>query len=208
MNEQLKIQLSALPETPGVYQYYNKKGNLLYVGKAKNLKKRVNSYFNKTHDSGRIRLLVKKIDRIETINVATEYDALLLENTLIKKNKPRYNIMLRDDKTYPWICIKKEPFPRIISTRKLVKDGSEYFGPYSSIRVMRTLLELIRELYFIRTCSYDLSEDNIEKGKYKVCLEYHIDRCKGPCEGLQTEADYDMQIQAIRNIIRLSLIHI
>ncbi|MDK7375048.1 excinuclease ABC subunit UvrC [Weeksella virosa] len=202
MNEQLKIQLSALPETPGVYQYYNKKGNLLYVGKAKNLKKRVNSYFNKTHDSGRIRLLVKKIDRIETINVATEYDALLLENTLIKKNKPRYNIMLRDDKTYPWICIKKESFPRIISTRKLVKDGSEYFGPYSSIRVMRTLLELIRELYFIRTCSYDLSEDNIEKGKYKVCLEYHIDRCKGPCEGLQTEADYDMQIQAIRNIIR------
>ncbi len=202
MKEHLKLQLSTLPETPGVYQYYNKKNELLYVGKAKNLKKRVNSYFNKTHDSGRLRILVNNIDRIETINVLTEYDALLLENNLIKKNKPRYNIMLRDDKTYPWICIKKEPFPRIFSTRKIVKDGSEYFGPYSSVKVMRTLLDLIRELYFIRTCSYDLTETNIEKNKYKVCLEYHIGRCKGPCEGYQTEDEYDLQIQAIRNIIK------
>ena len=202
MKEHLKLQLSTLPETPGVYQYYNKKNELLYVGKAKNLKKRVNSYFNKTHDSGRLRILVNNIDRIETINVLTEYDALLLENNLIKKNKPRYNIMLRDDKTYPWICIKKEPFPRIFSTRKILKDGSEYFGPYSSVKVMRTLLDLIRELYFIRTCSYDLTETNIKKNKYKVCLEYHIGRCKGPCEGYQTEDEYDLQIQAIRNIIK------
>ena len=194
--------MAALPNSPGVYQYYNKKGELLYVGKAKSLKKRVNSYFNKTHDSARIRIMVNKIETIETINVLTEYDALLLENNLIKKNKPRYNIMLRDDKTYPWICIKKEPFPRIFSTRKIIKDGSEYFGPYSSVRVMKTLLDLIRDLYFIRTCSYDLSEKNIESEKYKVCLEYHIGRCKGPCEGLQTEEAYSKQIDAIRNIIK------
>lgn len=202
MKEHLKLQLAALPDSPGVYQYYNKKGELLYVGKAKSLKKRVNSYFNKTHDSARIRIMVNKIESIETINVLTEYDALLLENNLIKKNKPRYNIMLRDDKTYPWICIKKEPFPRIFSTRKIIKDGSEYFGPYSSVRVMKTLLDLIRDLYFIRTCSYDLSEKNIESEKYKVCLEYHIGRCKGPCEGLQTEEAYSKQIDAIRNIIK------
>lgn len=202
MKEHLKLQLAALPDSPGVYQYYNKKGELLYVGKAKSLKKRVNSYFNKTHDSARIRIMVNKIETIETINVLTEYDALLLENNLIKKNKPRYNIMLRDDKTYPWICIKKEPFPRIFSTRKIIKDGSEYFGPYSSVRVMKTLLDLIRDLYFIRTCSYDLSEKNIESEKYKVCLEYHIGRCKGPCEGLQTEEAYSKQIDAIRNIIK------
>ncbi|WP_068597698.1 excinuclease ABC subunit UvrC [Vaginella massiliensis] len=202
MKEHLKLQLAALPDSPGVYQYYNKKGDLLYVGKAKSLKKRVNSYFSKTHDSRRIQMMVNNIDAIETINVLTEYDALLLENNLIKKNKPRYNILLRDDKTYPWICIKKEPFPRVFYTRKVIKDGSEYFGPYSSIRVMRTLLDLIRELYFIRTCNYNLSEENIQKGKYKVCLEYHIGRCKGPCEGLQTEEEYQKQIQAIRNIIK------
>lgn len=202
MNENVKLKLASLPETPGVYQYYNKNGDLLYVGKAKNLKRRVNSYFNKTHDSKRLRVLVSNIANIETINVNTEYDALLLENNLIKEHQPRYNILLKDDKTYPWICIKNERFPRIFSTRNIIKDGSEYYGPYSSIKIMKVLLGLIKELYQVRTCTYDLSEKNIENNKYKVCLEYHIGNCQGPCEGLQSEEEYMTQINAIRSIIK------
>ncbi|HEY4539269.1 MAG TPA: excinuclease ABC subunit UvrC [Faecalibacter sp.] len=202
MNENVKLKLASLPETPGVYQYYNKNGDLLYVGKAKNLKRRVNSYFNKTHDSKRLRVLVSNIDNIETINVNSEYDALLLENNLIKEHQPRYNILLKDDKTYPWICIKNERFPRLFSTRNVIKDGSEYYGPYSSVKTMKILLGLIKELYQIRTCSYDLSEKNIENDKYKVCLEYHIGNCQGPCEGFQSEEDYNAQINGIRSIIK------
>lgn len=202
MNENIKLKLASLPDSPGVYQYYNKKGDLLYIGKAKNLKRRVSSYFNKQHDSKRLRVLVSNIETIETINVNSEYDALLLENNLIKEHKPRYNILLKDDKTYPWICIKNERFPRIFSTRNVIKDGSEYFGPYSSVKTMKVLLGLIKELYQIRTCSYDLSEKNIENDKYKVCLEYHIGNCLGPCEGYQTEEEYNEQITAIRNIIK------
>ncbi|WP_291098453.1 MULTISPECIES: excinuclease ABC subunit UvrC [unclassified Empedobacter] len=202
MNENVKLKLASLPETPGVYQYYNKKGDLLYIGKAKNLKRRVNSYFNKQHDSKRLRVLVSNIDNIETINVNSEYDALLLENNLIKEHQPRYNILLRDDKTYPWICIKNERFPRIFSTRNVIKDGSEYFGPYSNGKAMKVLLGLIKELYQLRTCSYDLSEKNIENHKFKVCLEYHIGNCLGPCEAYQTEEEYNEQISAIRNIIK------
>ena len=202
MNENVKLKLASLPETPGVYQYYNKKGDLLYIGKAKNLKRRVNSYFNKQHDSKRLRVLVSNIDNIETINVNSEYDALLLENNLIKEHQPRYNILLRDDKTYPWICIKNERFPRIFSTRNVIKDGSEYFGPYSNGKAMKVLLGLIKELYQLRTCSYDLSEKNIENHKFKVCLEYHIGNSLGPCEAYQTEEEYNEQISAIRNIIK------
>ncbi|WP_333662408.1 excinuclease ABC subunit UvrC [Chishuiella changwenlii] len=202
MDDNIKLKLASLPETPGVYQYYNKKGDLLYIGKAKNLKRRVNSYFNKQHDSKRLRVLVSNIDTIETINVNSEYDALLLENNLIKEHQPRYNILLKDDKTYPWICIKKEHFPRIFYTRNIIKDGSEYFGPYSNVKTMKVLLGLIKELYQIRTCSYDLNEKNIENNKYKVCLEYHIGNCQGPCEGYQTEEEYNKQIAAIRSIIK------
>ena len=202
MNENIKLKLASLPDSPGVYQYYNKKGDLLYIGKAKNLKRRVSSYFNKQHDSKRLRVLVSNIDTIETINVNSEYDALLLENNLIKEHKPRYNIILKDDKTYPWICIKNERFPRIFSTRNIIKDGSEYFGPYSSVKTMKVLLGLIKELYQIRTCNYDLTDKNIENNKYKVCLEYHIGNCLGPCEGYQTEEEYNEQISAIRNIIK------
>ena len=202
MNENVKLKLASLPETPGVYQYYNKKGDLLYIGKAKNLKRRVNSYFNKQHDSKRLRVLVSNIYNIETINVNSEYDALLLENNLIKEHQPRYNILLRDDKTYPWICIKNERFPRIFSTRNVIKDGSEYFGPYSNGKAMKVLLGLIKELYQLRTCSFDLSEKNIKNHKFKVCLEYHIGNCLGPCEAYQTEEEYNEQISAIRNIIK------
>lgn len=202
MQENLKLIIQTLSEKSGVYQYYDKNGKILYVGKAKNLKKRVSSYFNKTQDSGKTRLLVSKIADIQTIVVDTEFDALLLENNLIKKYLPRYNVMLRDDKTYPWICIKNEPFPRVFKTRKLIKDGSEYFGPYASVGILNALLELIREIYQIRTCNYDLSQKNIEAGKFKVCLEYHIGNCLGPCEGLQSEENYDKNIQAIRQIIK------
>ncbi len=198
----LKIQLSTLPDSPGVYQFYNKKETLLYVGKAKNLKKRVASYFNKKHDYGKTRMLVKQIESIRHIVVPTETDALLLENNLIKKYQPKYNVMLKDDKSYPWICIKNERFPRIFPTRKLIKDGSEYFGPYTSMNTVRTLLDLIRGVYPLRTCNYDLSEKKIQEGRYKVCLEFHLGNCKGPCEGIQTEEDYNAQISDIRNIIK------
>ncbi|NNC70258.1 MAG: excinuclease ABC subunit UvrC [Flavobacteriaceae bacterium] len=201
-DSQLKIQLQTLPSSPGVYQYYDKDGGILYVGKAKNLKKRVASYFTKNHEYGKTKVLVKKISSIKHIVVNTESDALLLENSLIKKYQPRYNVMLKDDKTYPWICIKKEPFPRVFMTRTFIKDGSEYFGPYTSVRTAKALLSLIKELYPLRTCAYDLSPKNIANGKYKVCLEYHIKNCAGPCEGLQEEIDYLEDIKAIRNIIK------
>ncbi len=198
----LKLQLKTLPNSPGVYQYYDKDAVILYVGKAKNLKKRVASYFTKNHEYGKTKVLVKKIVSIKHIVVATETDALLLENSLIKKLQPRYNIMLKDDKTYPWICIKKERFPRIFLTRNVIKDGSEYFGPYTSVRTVRALLDLMKELYAIRTCKYDLSKKNIENKKYKVCLEYHLGNCKAPCESLQTEDNYLKDIAAIRSIIK------
>ncbi len=202
MSTSLEIQLKTLPNSPGVYQYYDKDGRILYVGKAKNLKKRVGSYFTKNHENTKTRILVKKIVQINHIVVNTETDALLLENNLIKKYQPRYNIMLKDDKTYPWICIKKERFPRVFMTRRVIKDGSEYYGPYTNVRTVKLLLDLIRELYPLRTCKYDLSQDKIKAKKYKLCLEYHMGNCAGPCEDLQTEETYLEMIKVIRNIIR------
>lgn len=201
----INVQISTLPDNPGVYQFYDAAGKILYVGKAKNLKKRVSSYFNKKQEYGKTRVLVKKIHTIKHIVVSTESDALLLENNLIKKLLPRYNVLLKDDKSYPWICIKNERFPRIFPTRKLIKDGSEYYGPYTSMKTVRTLLELVKSLYPLRTCNYDLSEEKIEAGKYKVCLEYHLGNCLGPCEGLQGEKEYNDQIEDIRQIIKGNL---
>jgi excinuclease ABC subunit C len=194
--------VAALPYNPGVYQYYNSEGNLLYIGKAKNLKKRVSSYFNKLHDSHKTNVLVKQIADIKYIVVETEYDALLLENNLIKKHQPKYNILLKDDKTYPWIVIKHEDFPRVMVTRKPLKDGSIYFGPYASGTMMYTLLDLIKELFKLRTCNLQLTKTNIEKHKFRLCLEHHIGNCKGPCEGLQTREDYDESITAIKSILK------
>jgi excinuclease ABC subunit C len=201
-NPTLALQILTLPDNPGVYQYYDKDGKILYVGKAKNLKKRVSSYFNKIHDTAKTNVLVKKIVTIKHIVVPTETDALLLENNLIKTLQPRYNVLLRDDKSYPWLCIKKEPFSRIFATRRMVKDGSEYFGPYTSFKTVNTILELIKELYPLRTCNYDLSQSNIDSGKFKVCLEYHIGNCKGPCEGYETIENYQKQVDAIREILK------
>ena len=201
-NPTLQLQIQSFPDGPGVYQYYDKEDKILYVGKAKNLKKRVASYFNKIHDTAKTNVLVKKIVTIKHIVVPTETDALLLENNLIKTLQPRYNVLLRDDKTYPWICIKKEAFPRIFPTRRMVKDGSEYFGPYTSFKTVNTILELIKELYPLRTCNYDLSKNNIEAHKFKVCLEYHIGNCKGPCEGFELLENYQKQVDAIREILK------
>ncbi|WP_323787209.1 excinuclease ABC subunit UvrC [Psychroserpens sp.] len=201
-NPSLDLQLKTLPREPGVYQYYDIEGKLIYVGKAKNIKKRVSSYFAKTHENGKTRVLVKKIANIKHIVVETEKDALLLENNLIKKYQPRYNVLLKDDKSYPWICIKKERFPRVFSTRRVFKDGSEYFGPYTSMKTVHTLLDLIKGLYHLRTCNFNLSEEKIESGKYKVCLEYHLGNCKGPCEGFQKEEEYNQYIIAIREILK------
>lgn len=198
----LDIQIKTLPSSPGIYQYYDNKGKLLYIGKAKNLKKRVQSYFNKVQDNGRIRTLVKKIHSIKHIVVATETDALLLENNLIKKYQPRYNVMLKDDKSYPWICIKNERFPRVFPTRRVIKDGSEYYGPYTSMKTVKTLLDLIKSLYKLRTCNYDLSKQKIDAGKFKVCLEYHLGNCKGPCENKQSEESYHKNIDHIRQIVK------
>lgn len=198
----LTVQLKTLPSSPGVYQYFDSKGTIIYVGKAKNLKKRVNSYFTKNHDNHKTRILVKNIVTIEHIVVESEMDALLLENNLIKKHKPRYNVLLKDDKTYPWICIKKERFPRIFATRKIIKDGSEYFGPYTSMNTVRTLLDLIKGLYPLRSCNYDLSEEKIEAQKYKLCLEYHLGNCLAPCEDKIDASQYDENITAIRAIIK------
>lgn len=198
----IAIQFKTLPTDPGVYQYFDKNDTVIYVGKAKNLKRRVTSYFTKVHDNAKTRILVKKIHRMEHIVVPTEVDALLLENNLIKKYRPRYNILLKDDKTYPWICVKKEAFPRIFSTRMVIRDGSEYFGPYPNVKTVYTLLELIRGLYPIRTCNYDLSEEKIQKQSYKVCLEYHIGNCLAPCESKVREEEYNQNIAAIRDIIK------
>ena len=202
MQVDLELQLKILPSDPGVYRYYDKKGGLLYVGKAKNLKKRVSSYFNKNQVGYRTRLMVSKIERIETTVVNSEYDALLLENNLIKEHQPFYNILLKDDKSYPWICIKKEPFPRIFLTRNLVKDGSEYYGPYAKVRQAKALIDVIKNLYKLRTCNLNLSQEKIKEGKYKVCLEYHIKNCEGVCEGFETEENYTEKIDAIRGIIK------
>jgi len=201
--EKLQHKLRSLPKKPGVYQFFDKDGKIIYVGKAKILKNRVSSYFNSEHSaSGKTRIMVRKIIDFKTIVVETELDALLLENNLIKKYQPRYNILLKDDKTYPWICIKKEPFPRIFSTRKLIKDGSEYYGPYASVKMMNTVLDLIRQLYPVRTCNYNLSDKNIQSEKFKVCLEYHIGKCLAPCVGKQTTEEYDKDIAEIRMIIK------
>lgn len=202
MNPDLELQLKSLSSEPGVYRYYDKDNQLLYVGKAKNLKNRVMSYFHKPSSNYRLQIMVRKIHRLETTIVPSEYDALLLENNLIKEHQPFYNILLKDDKSYPWICIKNEPFPRIFLTRKVVKDGSEYFGPYAKIKPAKVLLEIIKEIYKIRTCTLDLSETKINQGKYKVCLEYHIKNCEGACEGLETEEHYNKNIKSIRGIIK------
>ncbi|KQT25675.1 excinuclease ABC subunit C [Chryseobacterium sp. Leaf405] len=202
MNPSLELQLKTLPSEPGVYRYYDKNEHLLYVGKAKNLKKRVLSYFNKNLPGYRTRIMVGKIQRLETTIVNSEYDALLLENNLIKEHQPFYNVMLKDDKTYPWICIKNEDFPRIFLTRTKIKDGSEYFGPYAKVRPAKILLDTIKHIYKLRTCNLNLSPQKIEDGKYKVCLEYHIKNCEGPCEGLESKEDYDEKIDAIRGIIK------
>ena len=198
----LEIQIKTLPHQPGVYQYFDVDEKLIYVGKAKDIKKRVSSYFTKHHDYGKTRVLVKNIVSVKHIVVETENDALLLENNLIKKYQPKYNVMLKDDKSYPWICIKKERFPRVFTTRRVFKDGSEYFGPYTSMKTVKTLLGLIKGLYQLRTCNYDLSEAKIKAGKYKVCLEYHLGNCKGACEGYETEEEYHANITAIREILK------
>lgn len=203
MFEHLRDKIKRIPHSPGIYQYYDKNGVIIYVGKAKNLKKRVSSYFNKSQkDSAKTAILVRKVMDIKYLVVETELDALLLENNLIKKYLPKYNIQLKDDKTYPWICIKKEPFPRVFSTRRVVKDGSKYFGPYASVKMMHTLLDLIKDVYPLRTCKLNLSKQAIEKGNYKVCLEYHIGNCKGPCEKKQTEEEYQQYIDEISNILK------
>jgi excinuclease ABC subunit C len=192
-----------LPHSPGVYKYFNEEGDIIYVGKAKSLKSRVSSYFVKSSDKSRkTRQLVREIQKIEYTLVDTEFDALLLENNLIKQLQPRYNILLRDDKTYPYICVTKERFPRVIATRKLRPGGGAYFGPYASVKAMNSLLELVRKLYTIRTCKLALTADNVAKQKFKVCLEYHIKNCQGPCEGLQAEADYQRDIDQVVHILK------
>lgn len=201
--EKLETIVRALPDKPGVYQYFDEKGKIIYIGKAKSLRKRVASYFNKDSGiSGKTMVMVRKIFDIRHIVVSSELDALLLENNLIKKYQPRYNVNLKDDKTFPWICIKNEAFPRIFPTRNVIHDGSDYFGPYASVKLMNTLLDLIRQLYKIRTCKHNLSEKNLSEKKFKVCLEYHLGNCKGPCEGLQSEQEYNDTLTEIRQIIK------
>ena len=198
----IKMILSILPDKPGCYQYFDDKGTIIYVGKAKNLKRRVSSYFNKEHDSNKTRVLVKQIRDIKYIVVNTEEDALLLENNLIKQYRPRYNVMLKDDKTYPSITVKNEYFPRIFQTRNIVKDGSQYYGPYPSVYTAKVMLQMLKELYPLRTCKYPLTPESIAAGKYEVCLEYHIKRCKGPCVGLQSMEEYQQNISEIKEILR------
>jgi len=201
-SDAIEIQLKSLPEVPGVYQYFDKQDKIIYIGKAKNVKKRVTSYFNKTVENHKTRVLVKNISRIEHVVVDSEMDALLLENNLIKKYKPRYNILLKDDKTYPWICIKNEPFPRVFFTRKVFKDGSEYFGPFTSLKTVRSLFDLVKGLYPLRSCNYDLSKEKISAQKYKVCLEYHIGNCLAPCVAAIDTASYGKNIESIRQILK------
>lgn len=194
--------VTVLPSDPGVYQFFDDNGRIIYVGKAKNLKRRVASYFNREPDNGKTRVLVKKIRDIRHIVVNSEEDALLLENNLIKKYQPRYNVLLKDDKTFPWIVIRNEPFPRVYQTRQFIKDGSLYFGPYTSVVIVRALIDLFRHLYPLRTCRLQLTPENISKGKFKRCLEYHIGNCKAPCEAMQTEAEYQVYIEEIKNILK------
>lgn len=203
MNDYLKLIIQNIPEKPGCYQYYDEKGVIIYVGKAKNLKKRVSSYFTKNHhDSPKTRILVSKIRDIKYIVVATEDDTFILENNLIKEYQPRYNILLKDDKTYTSIVIKNEYFPRVLQTRKIIKDGSQYFGPYSSTIGIKILIENLHKLYPIRTCNLNLTPENIQSGKFRVCLEYHIKRCLGPCVGLQNLEDYNKNIESIKQILK------
>ncbi len=202
INEYLKGIVSNLPESPGIYQYLNSEGTIIYVGKAKNLKRRVSSYFNREHPNGKTRLLVRKITDIKYIVVNSEEDALLLENNLIKKYKPRYNVLLKDDKTYPSICVSNEYFPRVFKTRNIVRNGSIYYGPYSHIPSMNALLDLIKKLYPLRTCHHALTPENIRNGKFEVCLEYHIKNCKGPCIGKQTHENYLRDIDEIKKILK------
>ncbi|MDG1189275.1 MAG: excinuclease ABC subunit UvrC [Flavobacteriales bacterium] len=199
---EIQSVLLNLTTEAGVYRFYDKEDGLLYIGKAKNLKRRVSSYFNREHDSFKTTYMVRKIDRIEILVVETEMDALLLENNLIKKYQPRYNILLKDDKTYPWICIKKEPFPRVFYTRTLIKDGSEYFGPYTNPKLVNTMLSFIRQIYPLRTCKFNLSQDNIKAKKFKECLEFHIGNCLAPCVGKQKTSDYEKDITQIRQILK------
>ena len=207
-NTSLQNLIRSLPGKPGIYQYFDKDKKVIYVGKAKNLKKRVASYFTKSHRSGKLKMLVRKIDDIKFVITNTELDALLLENNLIKKYQPKYNIQLKDDKSFPWICIKNEPFPRIFPTRNLHKDGSDYFGPYASVRMMRTLLDIVKQLYPLRTCTLNLKPAVIEKKNYKVCLEYHIGNCKAPCVGKQSEEDYNNTIDQIKSIIKGNIVSV
>ena len=201
--DELKYSSSIIPDLPGVYLFSDNSGKILYIGKAKNLRKRVSSYFQgKKNQNNKINILLKKIAKINHFVVENETDALLLENNLIKKHQPKYNILLKDDKTYPWICIKNESFPRIFLTRKIVKDGSEYFGPYTSMHMVKTLLELIRQSYQLRTCNYHLTEKNIHDARFKLCLEYHIGNCKGPCEGIQSEWEYNESVLQIKEILK------
>ena len=202
VNEHLKGIIQNLPETPGIYQYLNTEGTIIYVGKAKNLKRRVNSYFNREHPNGKTRILVSKIADIKYIVVKTEEDALLLENNLIKKYRPRYNVLLKDDKSYPSICVSNEYFPRVFKTRNIIHDGSNYYGPYSHVPSMNALLELINKLYPLRTCRHSLTPENIRGGKFDICLEYHIKNCKGPCIGKQSHEEYMKDIREIKNILK------
>ena len=198
----VREKVKLLPHSPGVYQFFDADGKILYVGKAKDLRHRVSSYFAKNHTDGKTNLLVRKIVDLRVIHVPTEFEALLLENSLIKEHQPRYNILLRDDKSFPFIRIRNERMPRVEAIRNPEEDGSEYYGPYASVRTMKTVLGLVHKLYKLRTCNYDLSQRNIEKGKYKRCLEYHIGNCKAPCEGLQSEAEYTAHMGQVREIVK------
>ncbi|MBN2482162.1 MAG: excinuclease ABC subunit UvrC [Bacteroidales bacterium] len=206
MHSTIKVKIGNIPEKPGVYQFYNQTGEILYIGKAKNLRKRISSYFGKVNTIHyKQKILVSKIHDIKYILVENESDALLLENNLIKEYKPKYNVLLKDDKTFPWICIKNEPFARVFYTRKIINDGSEYFGPYTSVMMIKTLFALIKQLYKLRTCNYSLTQENILKKKYKRCLEYYLENCKAPCEGLQSENDYNASLKQIREILKGNL---
>ncbi|MEM9866800.1 MAG: excinuclease ABC subunit UvrC [Bacteroidota bacterium] len=201
-NTAVEVQIHSLPDNPGVYQFFDSEGIILYVGKAKNLKKRVSSYFTKKQEYGKTRVMVKKIRSIRHIVVATESDALLLENNLIKEHQPRYNVLLKDDKSYPWICIKNELFPRIFMTRNIIKDGSEYFGPYTSVKTVKTLLDLIKSVHPLRTCKHQLTQEKIDAGKFKFSLEYHLGFCQGACQGLISQGEYQERIEKVKEIIK------
>lgn len=201
--EHIDSILETIPDTPGIYQYLNKTGQIIYIGKAKNLKKRVYSYFFKdNHENGKTTILVKNISDIKYMVVETEQDALLLENSLIKKHQPRYNVLLKDDKTFPWICVTKDRFPKVFVTRQFVRDGSTYFGPYTNVKMVHSLIELVSGLFKLRNCNLALTAENIELKKFRVCLEYHVGNCLGPCEGFQTEQDYDHSIRQVREILK------